>query len=109
MARCVLPVLVGPSTAVTPAPGARSEPNEAGEGETAISCKGFLAHFATAGTRLSPLILSLRTSLERKAPESLTPPGFRFVHRNISGRGRGGDTRSSLEGRTRPSLALRFP
>src|SRR5215475_4986714 len=34
MARCVLPVLVGPSTAVTPAPGARSEAK--GEEEKAI-------------------------------------------------------------------------
>src|ERR1044072_5354754 len=40
MARCVLPVLVGPSTAVTPAPGARSEANE--EGEKAIWCRFFL-------------------------------------------------------------------
>src|SRR5689334_3857888 len=36
MARCVLPVLVGPSTAVTPAPGARSLENVAWEGEKAI-------------------------------------------------------------------------
>src|SRR5207253_830488 len=34
--------------------------------------------------RLMPHILSLRTSLERKAPESLTPAGSGFVHRNIS-------------------------
>ena len=37
MARCVLPVLVGPSTAVTPAPGARSLENAAWEGEKAMS------------------------------------------------------------------------
>ena len=39
MARCVLPVLVGPSTAVTPAPGARSCANV--EGEKAIFCRCF--------------------------------------------------------------------
>src|SRR2546429_4728918 len=40
IARWVLPVLVGPSTAVTPAPGARSLPNEVGE--KAIFCRCFL-------------------------------------------------------------------
>jgi hypothetical protein len=39
IARCVLPVLVGPSTAVTPAPGARSLPN-VDEGK-AILCRCF--------------------------------------------------------------------
>src|SRR5690348_11567246 len=39
MARCVLPVLVGPSTAVTPAPGARSLANV--EGDKAIFFRVF--------------------------------------------------------------------
>src|SRR5215472_9342371 len=48
IARCVLPVLVGPSTAVTPEPGARSAWN-VDEGEKAINSRsavvaGSLAH-----------------------------------------------------------------
>ena len=61
MARCVLPVLVGPSTAVTPAPRARDVRLGCGEKEMAITRpnwrlggftappKGFLYHNATTG------------------------------------------------------------
>src|SRR6476646_2158012 len=84
IARCVLPVLVGPSTAVTPAPGARSCANV--EGEKAIFCRCFLCrailevfHNATGGGRG----LRSGTSLERNAPESLTLTETSFVHRNI--------------------------
>ena len=38
------------------------------------------------------------TSLERNAPESLTLPETRYVHRNISRWHARGDTRSSLQG-----------
>src|ERR1700734_1051481 len=41
MARWVLPVLVGPSTAVTPAPGARPLENVGGEEEKAMFSGGF--------------------------------------------------------------------
>jgi hypothetical protein len=46
IARCVLPVLVGPSTAVTPAPGARSAAYV--EGEKAICCRCFFYAFVIA-------------------------------------------------------------
>src|SRR5664279_3568161 len=49
MARCVLPVLVGPSTAVTPAPGARSWLKEE---EKAMFCRCF---FDVARDALSSL------------------------------------------------------
>src|SRR3954471_1283134 len=58
IARCVLPVLVGPSTAVTPAPGARSCADGEENDEKAIfigflsRCDGGVCHNAT---RLSPL------------------------------------------------------
>src|ERR1700722_4674366 len=86
IARWVLPVLVGPSTAVTPAPGARSLWNAA-EGEKAIFFGCFYWAQASASV-LTPAYLqkcltlrriwgcglSSGTTLERKAPESPTPP-----------------------------------
>ncbi len=46
--------------------------------------------------RPSCCCLSFGTSLERIAAESLTPPPFSFVHRNISRRRFGSSTRSGL-------------
>src|SRR5437764_8267947 len=128
IAKWVLPVLVGPSTAVTPAPGARSLPNEGGE--KAIFCRCFLrryvhAYSAKVGTgfairiRVLPRLcfnlrrrcgrgLSSGTSLERNAPESLTPAQTRFVHRNISRGYDPGDTRSSLRGLHKPGVLGEF-
>jgi hypothetical protein len=69
-------VLVGPSTAVTPAPGARSLANVGAEEEKAMFLKMFLRrhvrevfHNATRWGRG----LSSGTSPERIAPESVTP------------------------------------
>src|SRR5580658_2503903 len=86
MARWVLPVLVGPSTAVTPWPRARGsrspgELNEMGIPASASARTGrrvaytsYLYHNATkaGGTAAAPSRLG--TSLEQSAPESLTPP-----------------------------------
>src|SRR5450631_1144243 len=94
IARWVLPVLVGPSTAVTPAPGARSEPNADVE-EKAIFFRCFYrisrrrmdnAPWSICFNlrRLRGRSLSSGTPGERIAPESVTPVGSGFVHRNIS-------------------------
>src|ERR1700759_2791548 len=87
IARCVLPVLVGPSTAVTPAPGTRSLANPV-VGEKAIFFGCFL--YAVEGARSLRTVsdcdapvdiwrrfLRLRTSPERNAAESLTLPSNR--------------------------------
>src|SRR5262249_15168077 len=68
-----------------------------------------LSHFATLRTCLAPHLLSLRTSLERKAPESLTLPGSGFVLRNMRGQGAGDDTRSSLGGANKGWIAAAIP
>ena len=52
MAKWVLPVLVGPSTAVTPAPGARPLPGGDIEDEKAIFSEGFCGA-SGAGRRMS--------------------------------------------------------
>src|SRR5712671_6859651 len=59
MARCVLPVLVGPSTAVTPAPGARSAPYV--EGEKAMWCRCFFC-MPSLNSQVPDLILRRRAS-----------------------------------------------
>ena len=91
MARWVLPVLVGPSTAVTPAPRARDVRLGCGENEMAITRPDWRRVFfkARQGVPVSQcdgarcLRLSLRTSLERIAPESLTQVLYGFVHGDI--------------------------
>src|SRR6201996_9458318 len=110
IARWVLPVLVGPSTAVTPAPGARSLENKGGEDEKAMISGSFCGAgrgrvFRKQGSWVCVRTrepggqvfqdathtgciwgrgLSSGTSLERIGKESPTRPVFRFVHRNIS-------------------------
>src|SRR3954463_7857654 len=90
MARWVLPVLVGPSTAVTPAPRARASRLLGAEKEIDIidpkgTPLGFLYVFVcTTMRRCKGLCLSCGTSLERIAPESLTPPLSEFVHCKMS-------------------------
>jgi hypothetical protein len=89
MARKVFPVLVGPSTAVTPAPRALDADADVLEiitrpdWRTAHAAGRFLYHNATAGFGTTALRLSFGTSLEQIAPESLTRAKFRFVHGNI--------------------------
>src|ERR1700712_792172 len=82
IARWVLPVLVGPSTAVTPAPGARPLATEVAEFERIIILGVYAAsrldvfHNATLLSRS----LSLGTRTERNTPESVTPVHSGFVH-----------------------------
>src|ERR1700704_4556146 len=91
IARWVLPVLVGPSTAVTPAPGARSLPNDVAnddeEEEKAIFFRGFFyvpARFAVRAARsIARLLCAI--SLHFATPER---PNFKF--RNESGTNREG-------------------
>src|ERR1700728_1473825 len=45
IARCVFPVLVGPSTAVTPAPRARSSRSAGGENEIGIKSPAWTRHW----------------------------------------------------------------
>src|SRR5262245_38901115 len=95
MARWVLPVLVGPSTAVTPAPRGRASRGAGDENEMAIvvlvrrpaSAAGLapLYHNAPPLAAAKADALRLRTSLERNAPESLTPALSSSVHPDISG------------------------
>src|SRR5687768_7207414 len=68
IARCVLPVLVGPRTAVTPTPRARASRLWGGEKERGIA--GALYH---NGRRPGPP-LRVGTSLERIAAESVLTP-----------------------------------
>src|SRR6187401_3561264 len=91
IARWVLPVLVGPSTAVTPVPRARASRLLGEENEIAISVPGegkgpppFPSLFCTTMRRGKSLWLSCGTSLERIAAESLTRAEFDFVHGHIS-------------------------
>src|ERR1700730_8519342 len=92
MARCVLPVLVGPRTAVTPAPRARASRATGEEKEMGISCpeggmglfKTLIRPFCTTMRRVMDLGLSSRTSLERIAAESVTRLLLEFVHGDIS-------------------------
>src|SRR5262245_51113122 len=91
IARWVLPVLVGPSTAVTPAPRARASRLLGEEKEIAISDPGkgkgrhpFQASSCTTMRRGESLWLSCGTSLERIAAESLTRLQSDFVHCHIS-------------------------
>ena len=93
MARWVLPVLVGPSTAVTPAPRVRDARAGCGEKLIAITRPDWwqACEQAAASTRFPvsqcddehAAWLSFRTSLERIAPESLTPALYGFVHGDI--------------------------
>src|SRR6185312_6119732 len=95
MARWVLPVLVGPRTAVTPAPRARGERLEGEENDRVITRPNwrrghrvrpgaaFLYHNATAAMLSGARELSFGTSLERIAPESLTRTQYGFVHGDI--------------------------
>src|SRR3954451_24346602 len=76
IARWVLPVLVGPSTAVTPLPGARPFEKPGGDEEKLIfarisASRAFQDCFTMQ--RLEERDLSLGTGTERNAPESLTP------------------------------------
>src|SRR5260370_7233927 len=91
MARCVLPVLVGPRTAVTPAPRARESRATGEEKEMGISCpeggtgpQTLIRPFCTTMRRVMDLGLSSRTSLERIAAESVTPLLSKFVHGDMS-------------------------
>ena len=94
MARWVLPVLVGPSTAVTPAPRARKSCWWTGEKEIGIEGPDYRAGAAVASVSqqhdgkasvLGGTALCLRcgTSLERIAAESATRGAFDFVHCDI--------------------------
>src|ERR1700692_209980 len=92
MARCVLPVLVGPRTAVTPAPRARAPRATGEEKEIGISypecgkgpSKTGFRPFCTTMRRVKDLGLSSRTSLERIAAESVTLLLSEFVHGDMS-------------------------
>src|ERR1700745_3390735 len=91
MARWVLPVLVGPRTAVTPAPRARASREAGDENESDIRFPGWewpgplRARLSVpqcdAGTAPH---LNKRTSLERIGPESLTLAPSAFVLPDIS-------------------------
>jgi hypothetical protein len=97
MARCVLPVLVGPSTAVTPAPRVRRSRSAGGENEIGINGPAWRPRLHSAGRgskggdkclcittrRSKALCLRCGTSLERIAAESATRTLFEFVHREI--------------------------
>jgi hypothetical protein len=83
--------LVGPSTAVTPAPRARASRLLGEENESAIGCPGrrgtaaaVPSLFCTTMQRRKSLWLSCGTSLERIAAESLTRPQSDFVHCHMS-------------------------
>ena len=100
IAKWVLPVLVGPRTAVTPAPGNRSLENNGADDDrdiiqsVRITLTTQTPQQATQTTpdilkcltmqRFSRCDLSFGTGPERKRPESLTQVVFGFVHRNIS-------------------------
>src|SRR5580700_224562 len=93
MARCVLPVLVGPRTAVTPAPRARESRATGEEKEMGISCpeggagrvlRTAIRPFCTTMRRVMGFGLSSRTSLERIAAESVTLRVYDFVHGDMS-------------------------
>src|SRR6185437_5044251 len=83
MARCVLPVLVGPSTAVTPAPRARADRLGWGENEMGITRPDWRRASCITMRRQKRPQLSFGTSLERIAPESLTRGLYDFVHGDI--------------------------
>ena len=91
IARWVLPVLVGPRTAVTPAPGDRSLDNNGADDDRDI-IQSVRITLTTQAPQQKCLTmrrflrcdLSFGTSPERKRPESLTHSVFGFVHRNIS-------------------------
>src|ERR1051325_9581504 len=93
IARCVLPVLVGPSTAVTPWPRATASRDVTEEKEIGIRgpagrshrplARPFVYHNATPAAANSAVGRVSRTSLERIASESLTPPESEFVPRDI--------------------------
>src|SRR5262245_16737127 len=91
IARWVLPVLVGPRTAVTPAPRARASRLPCEENEMVIVCPegersspGLSTPVCTTMRCWKGLCLSCGTSLERIAPESLTRSLSEFVHGHIS-------------------------
>src|SRR6185295_18414962 len=73
MARCVLPVLVGPSTAVTPAPGARSAAYV--EGEKAMSRRCFFYAFVIARSE------AVTQSIVPVPRDGLLPPSLKVLRR----------------------------
>src|SRR5271170_511139 len=79
MARCVLPVLVGPSTAVTPAPRARSSRSAGGEKEIGINGPAFTHHW-----RDKRRLLYHNVTLER--------PVLKMWNESGTNRGRIGDS-----------------
>src|SRR4051812_18911242 len=91
MARWVLPVLVGPRTAVTPAPRARASREAGDENESDIRFPGWEwpgpsragLSVPQCDARTAPA-LNKRTSLEQRAPESLTRAPSPFVLFGIS-------------------------
>src|SRR5690242_321734 len=89
MARCVLPVLVGPRTAVTPAPRARVPRGGCGEKLRVITGPDWQPGLAVeARPRCSCITMRRRarprlrfgTGAERTAPESLETAQSDFVH-----------------------------
>jgi len=86
MARCVLPVFVGPSTAVTPAPRTRASRSAGEEKEMAITFPGLsrahLYHYATVEKLVFKLWNESRTNRARIAD---SPPvrirSLRYVER----------------------------
>src|SRR5262252_1951169 len=93
IARWVLPVLVGPSTAVTPCPRTTASREVTEEKEMGIRgpaggsrralVRPRVYHNATATGADSFIPAILRTSLERITSESLTRPESGFVPREI--------------------------
>src|SRR5262249_4629190 len=93
IARCVLPVLVGPSTAVTPWPRTTASRDVTEEKEIGIKgpaggsrrplVRPFVYHNATLVAAFSSVRPDTRTSLERIASESLTRCESGFVPREI--------------------------
>src|SRR5277367_7007476 len=81
MARCVLPVLVGPSTAVTPAPRARSSRSAGGEKEIGIKGPAFTRHW-----RDKRHLLYHNVTLER--------PVLKMWNESGTNRGRIGDSQA---------------
>src|ERR1700675_1295775 len=108
MARCVFPVLVGPSPAVTPAPRAPKSRLVAEEKEIGIKWQNFWPELTWTSvpqcdgrSAVASLCLICGTSLERIKPESLTRPLSEFVHGYISLQERAGAlglVKSSREG-----------
>src|SRR3954463_14913398 len=108
IARCVLPVLVGPSTAVTPAPGARSEPNVAWEGEKAMFYRGFCLTLRRFEVFCAADFKSANES-GTKGARIADSSRHRFRSPQHLGTRCSGDTRSSLEGANKAWFAAAIP